>query len=92
MNPYYCIACPLAPSAGDSKLMSRDNDLSAINLLASFFVIPGARRDASFNVEFGSLLHIVAKNLGASRISDKVVPLRTLLPLASVVFVTVAGG
>ncbi len=35
--------------------------------------------------------HIVAKNLGASRITYKVVPLRPLLPLATFIFVPFDG-
>src|SRR5262249_7187022 len=49
------------------------------------------RRDASLDVEFGALLDIVAKNLGASRITHKVVPFRPLLPLAAFILVPFAG-
>jgi hypothetical protein len=68
-----------------------DDDLGTIGFLASFFIVPGTRRDASLDIEFGSLLHIVAKNLGASRITYKVVPLCSLLPLATFILVPFAG-
>src|SRR5215472_16855926 len=68
-----------------------DDDLGAIGSLASLFVIPGTRRDASLDIELGALLDIVAKNLGASRITHKVVPLRPLLPLAAFILVPFAG-
>src|ERR1700761_1079493 len=83
-------AFTVAASADQDQIV--DDDLGAVDLLAAVLVVPGARGEASFDVELVALLHVVADDLRGARVGDDVVPFGAILPLARLVLVAVGGG
>ena len=60
--------------------------------LSGLAILPGAGAKFSLDEDSRAFPDIVAKDLADSLIANQAVPLSALLPLAPVIFVSLAGG
>src|SRR6476620_7169356 len=67
------------------------DDLSAVFLFSALLVFPARCLQPPFNIDFGSLFHVLANDLRQPLPSHNVVPFRAVLPFAGFVLVPLIG-
>src|ERR1044071_1430437 len=89
-RPSFMVAATFA-AATQQNQVACDN-LSAVLFFAALFVFPTRSLEPAFNIDLGSLLHVLAHDLRQPLPGHNVVPLCPVLPLAGLVFIPLVSG